>query len=181
MEKPRLMAEIAFRGDYGMAARGQAVVWVMACLLAPSAALAQCSLKDLNWLTGAWHVRIKSREIQEHWAAAPSGQLMGLSWNTNFSGGDNVVAVQTIFQRGKDLLLQQRFFDSELSHARDPLDAPISFTASSCHSGFVEFRGAQKWADWRVEYKRVGDTLAVEGIAGHNNGLGHFQEMFAKE
>jgi len=163
-----------------MAARAQAGILSVMAVLGWSSAHAQCSISDVQWLTGEWHHHDAKRTITERWQTISSNELVELAWNVDSSGAVGVVALSTIVGARGMVVLRERHFDALLAHASEERDSPIWFVATVCKPDLIQFEGQQKWKGGKVTFRRAGDFLTVTGIVRDNGESGHYENVFTK-
>jgi hypothetical protein len=149
-------------------------LFLFACVLVcgPWATASPCSLAGLTWMAGDWHNAENPTGAQERWALAPSGVLMGSSWEAN-QEGKGYAEIMTIRNESGSIHMVLRHFDLALSKAWEERTVPMVFTASNCSDTAAVFDGQDDHTGEHLTYKRSGESLLIVGDFLHHGKPDH--------
>ena len=153
-------------------------VAAMAILIGTSVAnAAPCTLAGLQWLKGAWRFEGGGEQNEMVWTGASENRLFGYAWNLHAArpGGD--IQVSAIQIESKHVTLHLRHFTGDLGLAREDIDQPVTFAATTCSEGAVTFEGQGAARGQKLSYQRQGDKLTFASEAGGGK-PGHVEIAF---
>ena len=135
----------------------QGMIWAGATLLMLSAPAAAVDLAALGWLRGHWSARMGEGWIEEQWAPARGGLMMG----TSVSGKGEAATSYEYMRLSRDA-------DGGISLWAAPGGrAATRFRLTSSSAGEAVFENPQHDFPTRIAYKRNGNRLTAT-ISGPN-------------
>jgi hypothetical protein len=138
----------------------------------PYANASPCMLAGLNWMSGDWRNAENPTGAQERWVVAPSGVLMGSSWEAN-QEGKGYAEIMTIRNDSGSIRMILRHFDLALSKAWEERTAPMVFTGSNCTDTTAVFDGQDDHTGEHLTYKRSGESMLIVGDFLHHGKPDH--------
>jgi len=135
-----------------------------------------CGIPACVSIIGNWAYQDGKTVLEEHWVAAPSGQLMGSSFSVHPGATGGFAEAETIVDNGGKLTFRLRHFDPGLQHAREEKDTPMEFVAASCTTNGIVFDGVGERAGEHIAYHRASDTLTFIGDFLHQEKPFHAEQ-----
>lgn len=126
----------------------------------PGPAPARLSLDSLNWLAGRWQGQMPWGAIEEVWAPAAEGVMMGM-FRMSSRGRPSLFEFMTLEQKGEGVCLKIRHFNGAFV-AREEKDRPVVFDVTDTGDASFTFFADEGKATVKLVYHRTSaDAMEV--------------------